>query len=478
MNLRHAGRFAAIILLAGVAVSAQARDPFHLRIEVDDDAANASFFGFPNIEDAIDQIDPDQLAARYPTASTGKVEVDFDFRGLQAFVGFETEDVDPDTLTFRIKGVKFNNGMNEIKFTPRSGNPQVEFLAASTNDRRSDALDQLKDYLKENKDALKALLTALARFTPIDPLAGNPDSLFGRQMRANFDQGFTHKVSQIWGCGSTASNSFFGQGFEVAQVGDSGDIFRDAQERQAALMAQNEFGIGLYAASTTAEMAPSPAVPGGGEVVSNSLTIPISYTAKLDSDPRRKIRFDLPLTAVDTEGAMSYGLGLGLSYTHPLSDEWTLTPAVGAGVTGSEDLGSAGGATNYSITSAYTWRLDSFAISMGNAVGRYESLALKIGDIEAEADIANTVFTNGLMFTGPNSLIAKNMVVEYSIVDTRITGDEVYTDGYDEIGVAVGFFDTEMGVIDSFTKIGLGYLFGDGASGDINSLRLNVSSRF
>lgn len=455
-TLRH---FAATLLLVGATGSAQARDPFILSIDVDAGTQTGTL-GFSSIDDAIDRLDVNQLANdfdQYNDAS--ELMVDADLRGLRAGLFFAADDP---ALEFSVPGIQIDP--NDVD---QDGNTDTVLFGGNT---REESLNMLSDYLKKNKDALKALLSSFAKFSPIDPLAGNPDSLFGRQMRANFDNGFTHKVSQIWGCGSSASNTF-GTPIAVATAGDSSDIFRDAQERQADLMAQNEFGIGLYGSSTKAEAT-------GGDYVSNNVTIPISYTAKLDSDPRKKIRFDLPLSASDTEGAKTYGLGLGLSYTHPLTDDWTLTPALGAGVTGSADLGSAGGARNYALTSAYTWHLDNFAVSMGNSVGRYEALSLKIGDIEAEADIKNTVYTNGLMLTGPNSLIARNMVMEYTVTDTRITGDEVYTDGYDEVGVAVGFFDTEMGVIDSYTKVGLGYLFGDGAQGSIDSLRLNLSSRF
>src|SRR5204863_2001483 len=100
----------------------------------------------------------------------------------------------------------------------------------------------------------------------------------------------------------------------------------------------------------------------------------------------------------------------------------------------------------------------------------------KIGDVEAEADVKNTVYTNGFLLTGPNSLISKNLVIEYSLVDTRITGDDVYSDSSDEIGVAIGHISTEEGVIDSYTKFGVSYLMAKGEEGDINSLRLTLTS--
>jgi hypothetical protein len=435
---------------------AVARDPFNLAIDVNNDGSLDVNRGFTSIDDAIDFVDVDRLSRQTGYTGSEALDIAFFLRGIDVSMAWGTGS---GVLNFDIPVL----GISEAFFPRNQG--------AGTAFERRDAIEQLKDYLKTNRDALRKILTGLARFSPIDPLAGNPDSLFSRRQRGDFEHGFTNKVSQIWGCGTSAFNFDSDAPIQVAAVGGVSDLFADAQARAAALQAQNEVGLGILASSTTAKAT-------GGDFRSTGVVLPFSYTAKLDSDPRKKIRFDLPLTYTDNDGALSYSLGLGLAYTHPLGDDWSLTPAVGVGATGSEDLGAAGGVGSYSLTSAYTWRLGSFALSMGNSVGRYEALGLKIGDVEAEADVSNTVFTNGFLLTGPNSLIAKNLVVEYSFVDTRITGDEVYADGYDEIGVAIGYINTEMGVIDSYTKVGLGYLIGDGAGGDISSLRLNLTARF
>jgi hypothetical protein len=450
--------FIAGSVAAAICNPAFARDPFQLDIAVG--TQNPLMFGYSSIDEAIDKLDVSQLRQDFVYNGTEQVSVTADLRGLEAFLFFANSS---NKLEFQIQGLTI-----DPVDTDRDGSTdKVSFNGAS----REESIRLLKDFLKTNKDALKRLLSAFARFSPIDPLAGNPESLFSKRMRGDFEQGFTHKVSQIWGCGTSAFNFTNDQPIQVAAVGGVSDIFAEAQARAAELQAQNELGLGIVASSTTAKST-------GGDFKTTGFVLPLSYTAKLDSDPRKKIRFDLPLTYTDTEGAISYSLGAGLAYTHPLNEVWSLTPALGFGATGSDDLGAAGGVGAYSLTSAYTWRLGGFALSMGNSIGRYEAIGLKIGDVEAEAEISNTVFTNGFLLTGPNSLIARSLVVEYSFVDTRITGDDVYADGYDEIGIALGKINTTMGVIDSYTKAGLSYLIGDGLGGDISSLRLTLTSRF
>lgn len=454
-----------VMLLVAVLgpATAHAKKPFGVSVNASNSGGGAGETSseFSSVQETINFLDPAMLRERFPTADTDALSASLDFRGLSGItIAF---DESKGFLTFTVPQFGFAATFGDVS---RSCFDATECAA----DRRL-ALNALQDFLESDPTFLRKLLTFLARFSPIDPLAGNPDSLFSSRMRNDFNYGFTHKVSQIWGCGTSAFNFTDDAPIMVAAVGGVSDIFADAQARAAALQAQNEIGVGLLASNTTARVT-------GGEYVTTSITLPISYTAKIDSDPRKKVRFDLPLTYMDTEGAASYSAGAGLAYSHPLTDDWSLTPAIGVGATGSEDLGAAGGVGAFSLTSAYTWRFDSFALSMGNAVGQYESLGIKIGDVEAEAEVANTVFTNGLLLTGPNSLIARNLVVEYSLVNTQITGDEVYADSYNEIGVALGYINTSMGVIDSYTKLGVSYLVSDGAQGDIDSIRLNLLSRF
>jgi hypothetical protein len=448
----------ACLLALAVATPAQAKKkPFV--VMVSNGLGQQANAGFSSVSDTVDYLDPESLRQYFTTAETDQITAVLDFRGLTGM-----------TLDFAQNDGRLIFSVPQLGFTKTFGAAVICASQFECADARRQALRDLRDFLESDPVFLKRLLTALVRYSPIDPLAGNPDSLFSRSMRADFQNGFTHKVSQIWGCKTTAFNEY-GKGIQVASAGDVGDIFADARAREAELQGQNEIGFGLQYATTTADST-------GGNYETTSYAVPLSYTIKLDSDPRKKVRVDLPLGYSDTDGAESYSLGFGIAYTHPLSDVWTLTPSVGAGATGSDDLGSAGGVASYSLTSAYTWRPGGWALSMGNALGKYEALALKIGDVEAEAEISNTVFTNGLLLTGPNSLIAHNLVLETSVTDTRITGDDVYADTYDEIGVALGYMRSDGGVIDSYSKIGLSYLKGTGDAEDISSLRLNLSVRF
>ncbi|HUP92616.1 MAG TPA: hypothetical protein VM074_10250 [Solimonas sp.] len=471
MHFRAVGAGAVALLMSfGVA----AADPFQAVVDDTSNGAGAVTLGFSSVEELFDTLDPAVLANQIGytkdcTSSCDAIRADLGFRGLDMLFQFG---FNSSTLTLRVDGLGVSTAGSD-GCTVSDGIVSCAGAGATQSVARKDAIEKLKDFIKNDADFLKNLLTYAAQNTPYDPIAGNPASLMSQHMFADFNEGFTHKVSQVWACGSSAFNFSNDQPIQVAVVGGVSDIFADAQARASQLRAQNEIGIGALFTSTQAK---DPSIIGAGSTVTtNSVTIPLSYTVKFDNDPSQKLRIDLPLTYTDTAGATSYAGGFGLAYTYPVSDAWTLTPGIGVGATGSEDLGSAGGVGAGSITSAYTWRLGPTALSMGNAVGYYKSLDIKVGNYTAGADIANTVFTNGLLLTGPDSLIAHNLVAEYYVTDTRITGDEVYSKFYDELGVNLGWIHTDSGVIDSYLKTGVSYLKGDH---DIKALKLNLTLRF
>lgn len=434
------------MLLAGTAAAA---DPFELDMTVGQDNKQ---FGFDNVDDAADALDRDNLLREFPQYNdTVTVQTQINFRGLDATLNFPQSGP---LLEFHIDGVELEPGSDTVTFQGQT---------------RDESIEMLKDFLKENKFALKNLQTRSAQATPIDPLAGNPGSLMNQRMRGDFDRGFTHRVSQIWGCGCSAFDFSQPQPIMVASADDMQGIFAEARARAAAIRGENEVGIGLAGQSTRGT------ATNGSKYRSTTLQLPFSYTVKFDADPRRKLSFELPLSYTDNEGAASYSAGFSLAYTHPINDNWSLTPAAGIGATGSEDLGAGGGLASYSLTSSYSHRLGDWALSLGNSIGRYESVGIKIGDIEAEYDVQNTAFTNGLLVSGPTSLIARGIVMEYSFTDTRLTGTDLFSNRYDEVGVGLGFIKTDHGAITRYFKTGLSYLWGEN---DLKAVRLALNLRF
>lgn len=287
-------------------------------------------------------------------------------------------------------------GSNNIVMTiPALNNYMREFTGAT----RDIAQGQLEDFLKANTDdILKKLLQKAVEQTPIDPVAGNPNSLLANMGVADFTMG----------------TDFGTTGLEDVRVDPSSD---------------NSFGIGLRFGRYSA-----------GDYDQDVLNLPLSYTYRFESDPRRQLLFDLPLSYADVQGSKSYGASLGIGYRHPVNDDWSLTPAIRAGGVGSVDLGSAALVYSGSLTSNYNLYWDDIKISIGNMVGYYKTTSVDAGDFEVDYDLTNTMFKNGVGFEGPvNYTIFGNPTSwQFSVAHTLFTGDSLYVDSYFDIAASFG----------------------------------------
>lgn len=450
---------------------AWAADPFELDIDVNDDDANVQMVGGNNFEDIINNLDEDKL--RRDTDYTGVeiVDTELNFRGVRVSLDF------PNAI-----GQLPGGDGTLLRFQIPALNITRDFQGAT----RDESIDLFEDFLKSNGGGIiTQLYQLLAAESPIDPIAGNPASVQSHAVRGDFQRGFTHRVSQVWGCGTTASSEqvmLANAGYacqelfadlnpaalpeiEVAQSGDPGPgLYDDYYDRIRAQRGENQIGYGIGYSAVSA-----------GDFDSTVLEVPLSYTWVNNDNPSKKLQLRIPIALVDTEGAESYQFGLGLSYAFPLRENWSLTPSVGYTVVGSEDLASGSALLSTSVTSSYTMRFGGWGMNIGNMLGLYQTQKLKIGDFESDADISNTVMTNGIMFTGPGSLLAKSLVLEYFINDTRFFGDDLYSERYDEIGVNLGKLWSDGTRVTSFLKGGLSYTTGER---DVDVIRLSLAYKF
>jgi hypothetical protein len=321
--------------------------------------------------------------------------------------------------------------------------PGIQLLIPGLNERqpfnaqttRDGNVDDLETYLKNSGgDILNRLQQLLAKTSPIDPIAGNPSSMQSRMVSEDFDRNFTQFASNIKDGGPAAGESV-----------------------------NNLIGIGMSYANYSQ-----------GGLSSSVVTLPLSYTSRSDLDPRRQLTFYVPITVSEVAGAKSYGVNLGVAYRIPVNDEWALTPAVGYGISGSVDLGSAAAMMAASLTSQYTIRRDGYDLAIGNMVGMYQSSKFKVGDYSFDPKISNTVLRNGIMASIPTMVMGKKMAVEISFVNTLYSGTDLYSNQYNEIGVTLGT-NKNANSARSYLRAGMTYLQGQN---DIKGFRLNVGYWF
>jgi hypothetical protein len=298
---------------------------------------------------------------------------------------------------------------------------------------RDDNTKDLFDYLKsDGGDILNQLQQKLALLSPIDPIAGNPSSMQSRMVMDDFDRSFTAFASNIKSDGSDGSTS-------------------------------NLVGVGLSLGSMTT-----------GGINTTTTTIPLSYTIRNDLDPRKQFSFYAPVTSSDTVGAKAYGINLGVAYRLPVNDDWALTPALGYGVTGSEDLGSGASMFAASVTSQYSWKMDGYDLAMGNMVGVYQSTQLNAGSYSIDPKISNTVYRNGILASFPTSAFGQKMAIEASFILTNYTGTALYSNQYQEIGLTLGT-NKSASSARTYVRAGATYLTGENG---ITGYKLNVGYWF
>lgn len=252
-----------------------------------------------------------------------------------------------------------------------------------------------RDYVKNNTSLLEDLMRQLVKTSPIDPIAGNPHSLMTRSVQQDYDVMLR------------PTDSATVQGAEKASP--------------------NRFGVGLdYSSMTSAG------------VKSRSLTLPLSYARSL-GEPNHELRVQMPITLTQVGSAKVYETNFSGYYRHPLSPRWLLGVQTGLRATGSKDLGSLGVLGGASLMSSYTWG-DEWRLTMGNLLGRNQTLTMRSDGASYNPGIGNNVFRNGLLLATPGSFdpLGAGMTWEWFWVDTRFAGTELYNRWQEELGMSFG----------------------------------------
>lgn len=421
-SAKSPGGAVGVVLLAaavwlGLSVSALAKDLLTVTVSVAGGPSATSTF--PDADALINAIDSAGYKSINPAYTvTSAATIDVNFRGVTANVIYPAGGA---TLDFFIP---------EIQTAP---------LFTGTAGTRAANERALETFLRTNQSRLLSLLLQRAvKATPHDPVAGTPGSLMARMTEADFIMGTT--------IGPDPSS--------VATTGQGYDRTRSTIGLNA------RFGH-FTAAGAQADV----------------IDLPLNYTVPLD-DPRYAISFDLPLTYVETEGKASYSGSFGIGVRLPLYDNWTLTPAIRAGLVGSVDLGSAAVLGSVSLNSNYRFSYSGLDFSLGNSVAYIQTFPVEIDGTKFDYDQRNLVLRNGLGVSGPTGfkLFGQDTTWQVTVVNTQFLIDPVYARDVTDIAFSVGTVNSINGFTWDSVRIGLTYSFS--TDSDLQGLRLNFGYRF
>jgi len=382
-------------------------------LNVDNTTQGGSYTESSNsLEGIIDKVNLETISSNISYNESNALSANLDFRGL------------PVTLTF-------SENSKSVVFAVPSLNIKETFDGVN----RDDSLDLLSDWFKVNgAETVEKIMQKLAEVSPVDPIAGNPNSLMATTVESDFKSGFMNIAKKQKSTSKTEKASA-GNRMVFAPTFKSLDI--DGKQ-------------------------------------SNSYTLPISYSFVSEEDSLESVNISLPLSYINVEGATSYQLGLGLSYSKPIKPQWVLTPAMKYSMVGSADLGSLAQMGSFSLSSSYSIPLEnSHTISIGNMVGYYSTIKLYDGDYAYNPGISNTVFRNALMYSLPTEKLVKNSSLDLYVIDTQYTGSKLYLTSYDELGFSFGYRKFNVNVLSDKSeysyerelKMGLSYLTSSKAKG-------------
>lgn len=282
------------------------------------------------IDDITDFLDPSQIATvvGLQNAFFGAVQTVFDIRGGTA-IGSYAQNSSVLTIT-----VVSPTGQVLLQ---ENGTPCAFSFNGANRQQTFDTFDALVD--DESTPTSQAILGCLsrsfARFSPADPLAGNPNSLQASLTRSALD----------------LSN------------GDSAIEQDPAPEGVA--VPNDPWLIGATYNTGSA-----------GRFDIDRVDARIQRSFRVFEGNRAMFKIDLPLNYAQINGSDTYSAQLGIGLEIPVIDrKWSIEPRIGYGAVYSEDLGSVGHILQGSVTSRYVINgIGRGRIVIGNMVGYAQTL--------------------------------------------------------------------------------------------------------
>lgn len=215
-----------------------------------------------------------------------------------------------------------------------------------------------------------------------------------------------------------------------------------------------------------------------GKLNSSILTLPLSYTHYFE-EKGRKLKLSAPISYVDINGSKAYKASLGLIYTKPINERWTIIPAARLGITMSKDLGIAATIASGYLTNRYEFPYRNKHITLANMVGVMTSVDVNIGGYKKPYDLNNQVIKNGIAVEFPQTfnMLGGKTSIQASLANTQYFGDKMLVDNYTDIALSFGTRHKVGNKDNSQDSLQLGFTYTVGNNGH-KSGKINFGYEF
>lgn len=386
-------RFSFLVLALCLSASLSAREPYHATVTVDGTSATVAD---PNLVDLSRSLKSSSIEDLIPLYTpTSAASIDIDLRGIDIIGSFAAN-----STTFQV----------DI--------PQANITRSFTGETRDDSIQLFKNFIQDAGNRHR-LLRAYQRYSPIDPIAGNPNSLIAQMAQNDYLMGSLHPLAG-------ASCEFRSQ------------------------PVVHQFQMGSTIARGFSK---------GYDTTVVSLPIRYSYAPCLDY----ALIIDAPITYLRNGGASSVVGSLGVGFQMPITASWALTPMVRMGSGGSLDLCTSGNFVSTGLTSVYTLPVSSFLLSMTNYAGYFTSTNLWLSGVNFNYRLQTWVFKNGLSLTTTQGycVCERPLYFNLYVIDSAFTKNHLYMNHYDEVGVGVIATGINPCLDADALTLQMSYLFGE-----------------
>lgn len=399
--------FRYIVVALAFVVTLTAHEPYHAKVTVDVESATVSA---PNLVDLTRNLKASSLELLIPFYTpVTPVSIGINLRGILAQTSFAANST---TLVVDI--------------------PQANFTQSFTGATRDDSLELFREAMR-NGGRNQKLLKAYRRYSPIDPVAGNPNSLLALSGQADYNLG---KLFPEAGCSCSAN------------VQPTVHLF------QLNLDISRSFTKGY---DTTA------------------VALPFRYS--YSPTDRWAFIIDAPMTYLRNGGASSIAGSIGAGLQWQVTDHWFLTPVVRLGSSGSFDLCTAGNFASAGLVSRFDLPFSQFVLSLTDYVGYNASTNFWLTGINFDYHFQTFQFKNGLSLTSCEGFCLWDREVKYSVfvIDTAFSKSHLYMNHYDEVGASLFATNINRCLDYDSLSLALSYLFGEKS---YKGFRLNIGYQF
>ncbi|MDB5369605.1 MAG: hypothetical protein JWP20_1163 [Roseomonas sp.] len=333
------------------------------------------------------------------------------------------------TGVLSVQGVPFNiatvPGSNAINVTSTEANFSRTFSGTSVASVQA----QLTDFVtgKSDPEVLKELVAAVVAKSTVDVVAGNPSSLLGQSIAADFTAG-------------------------TLLPGDDGGM----SPRGAGW----HFGIGVNAMHQETR-----------SFTINTYSIPLAVSYAFGTDGP-EVFFSAPMMISETDGETAYlgtgALGVRLPVVTTPDVRWALTPTLRWGAAGSYDSATVGQTYGAALTSDLRFSLGTATLGIANTLGYYKTRPLEYDNHRINYNLQNWGFRNGVSLQAPVTALGGMPVsMGVQVIDTRMTGDKLAIESWQEYGV--------FATLGSSLRVNASYM--DGEHG-FNGFRFGITASF